>query len=173
MAQRYFVAVPIPENVVTLLNTLCVQLTGHTSPVRFHHISLVPPFTLRDGISEQQCIDTIRTISMQPFDAYVKKLGTFHQLDRVILVGHVEPNDVIAHYAQQIQLALQLYIHIDTTPYTNGVVPRFDAHTTIDYDATFLVSEAQISSILIEKNTWNIAAFGMYKEIEQGVWEKI
>lgn len=173
MAQRYFVAVPIPHTVVTLLHALCVQLTGHTSPVRFHHISLVPPFTLRDGIREQQCIDTIRTISLQPFDTHIQKLGTFHQLNRVILVGHVEPNDMLAHYAQQIQTALQPYIQIDTTPYTNGMVPPFDAHITIDYDAAFLDSELQLEQIKIEEIDWTIDSFGLYKEVEKGLWKAV
>ena len=173
MAQRYFVAVPIPENIVTLLNALCVRLTGHASPVRFHHISLVPPFMLRDGMREQQCIDTIRTISLKPFDVYIKKLGTFHQLGRMILVGHVEPNDVLARYAQHIQIALQPYIQIDSTPYTNAVIPPFDAHTTIDYDAKFLDAGLQLDQIEIEKIDWTINSFRMYKEIEKGLWKAV
>lgn len=173
MAQRYFVAIPIPPSIVEKLNTLCVQLTGHISPVRFHHISLVPPFLLRDGMSEQQCIDTLRTISLKPFYAYVKKLGTFHQKNRMILVAHVEPNDVLAHYAQQIQIALRPYIQIDITPYTNGVVPPFEAHTSIDYDAKFLDAGLQLEQIKIERIDWTINSFGMYKEVKKGVWEAV
>lgn len=173
MAQRYFVAVPIPPSIVEKLNALCIRLTGHASPVRFHHISLIPPFTLRVGVTEQQCIDAMRGIVIQPVAASLRNLGTFHQLDRVILVGHVEPNAVLATYANQIQNALQPFVQIDATPYTNGIVPTFEAHTTIDYNATLLIPESEISQIDVNEIDWPIILFGMYKEIEKGVWEAV
>ncbi len=173
MAQRYFVAVPIPSNIVDKLHALCVRLTGHNSPVRFHHISLVPPFMLRDGVNEQQCIDALRTVSIQPFDARIIKVGTFHQLDRTILVAHVEPNDVLATYASQIQTALEPFIRIDIAPYTNGVIPPFDAHITIDYDAKAVEIKLGLEHTEVEEIDWSISSFGMYKEIEKGLWEAV
>lgn len=173
MPQRYFVATPLPSHCIDALHALCVQITGHTSPVRFHHITLVSPFTLLDEHDLQRCIDAVRTYTFPSFSAHISHLGTFHQLDRTLLVAHVEPHDVLGQHASHLNQTLSPYIQLDTTPYTDGVVPAFDAHTTLDYNTMLIVPESSLSTYDVGNIQWDIHSLKMYKEVEQGKWETV
>ena len=135
VAQRYFIAIPIPQHIQTILNDLSQQATGKPSPVLFPHISLIPPFTLKDRVAEENISHIVSTIKIAAFSAHLGSIDVFHQHDRSILIINVEPNEIFENHNATITTILSPFIIIDTTPYTDGVVPKFRAHTTIDYDA--------------------------------------
>lgn len=170
MAQRYLIAVPLSEEVRQKLNEICISLTGKPSTVRFPHITLVPPFTLNNNVTEVQAVEAIRSLPFSPFTASIEGPELFHQKERNILVIKIGPNDVFEQYANSLSTLLAPVMEIDTTPYTQGSVPAFRAHTTLEYNTSL----TSVSGVQEKQNiSWTIGRFGLYKEIGPGQWEPV
>ena len=174
MAQRYFVAVTIPQHIQHILNDLSQQATGKSSPVLFPHISLIPPFTLKDKVTEENVAHIVSAIKITPFSAHLGSIDIFHQHHRSILIVYVEPDDIFEEHSTTITTILSPFITIDTAPYTDGVVPKFRAHTTIDYDAELQSEdEDRMKKLPPVSAVWEVDSFELYKEIGPGKWEKV
>ena len=174
MAQRYFVAIALPQHIQQILHNLSQQATGKPSPVLFPHISLIPPFTLKDKVTEENVAHIVSEIKITPFSANLGSIDVFHQHGRTLLITYVESNDIFEEHNTAMTTILAPFIIIDTTPYTDGVVPKFRAHTTIDYDAKLQPKdEDRVKKLPSVSATWEVNSFELYKEVGPGKWEKV
>lgn len=174
MAQRYFIAIPIPQQIQHVLDDLSQQATGKPSPVLFPHISLIPPFTLKDKVTEENVSHIVSAIKMTPFSAHLGSIDAFHQHDRSLFIIYIEPNEIFEQHNTTIKTILDPFIIMDTAPYTDGIVPKFRAHTTIDYDAKLRPEdEDRMKNLPPVSAVWEVNSFGLYKEVGPGKWEKV
>ncbi len=174
MAQRYFVAISIPQHIQHILNDLSQQATGKPSPVLFPHISLIPPFMLKDRVTEENISHIVSTIKITSFSAHLGSIDMFHQHGRSLLIIYVEPNTILEEHSTAITTILVPFMTIDTAPYTNGVIPKFRAHTTIDYDARLQSEdEDRMKKLPPVSAVWEVNSFELYKEVGPGKWEKV
>ena len=97
-------------------------------------MSLLAPFFLKDGRRETEILSKIKEVVIIPFKARFSSLGLFEQRERKFLHALIEPADECGELAQRLSVALEVMIEIDTSPYTNGVIPSFEAHVTLDYN---------------------------------------
>lgn len=168
MAQRYFIATSLPKECVEKLDQICIQITGHPSPVHFHHITIVSPFMIKNGSTVDNVFGVIKSIHFDSFEALFGKIDVFTQHDRKILHVEIEPAEIFERLHERYGSAIAPYVELDTSPFTNGVIPQYRAHTTIDYNVENVSSEL-INQKFDEK--WTVDSCHVYKEITQGTWE--
>ena len=170
--QRYIFAVSIPSHIQEIIHTLCKRVTGHDSPVRFHHVTIIPPFFLKNNISLLLFQKLISSFSFDPFHAHLSALDHFEQHDRNILVALVEPQITFEKIYRRLQHIVASSIEIDQTPYTGGQVPTFQAHITMDYNAP-AATTSHLSSITPPDQEWDVTSVELYKEVGRGIWELV
>lgn len=170
--QRYIFAIEIPIEIQKIIHDVCQRLTGNQSPVRFHHITIVPPFFLKNETSLSVLQKQISLFSFDSFHAHLSTLETFTQHNRNIVVALVEPQTILENISNAVKRIVEPFIETDRTPYSAGKVPAFQAHVTIDYNAPKSVVE-QLSSIPLPKQEWNVATVELYMEVEQGAWRLV
>ncbi|MBI5151702.1 MAG: 2'-5' RNA ligase family protein [Candidatus Pacebacteria bacterium] len=167
MAQRYVIATPLPKHCVAKLDQMCIQMTGHPSPVHFHHVTIVSPFTIKNDSTIDDVTRAIKSIHFDVFMASFGNVGVFTQHDRKILHMEIEPAKIFEQLHKRYGSAIAPYVELDTSPFTSGVIPQYRAHTTIDYNA------GNISSELIHQKfdeKWTVDSCNIYKEVAQGSW---
>lgn len=138
---RYFVIVKIPSGAVKLINTYFENKFGREMSATHVHMSLLPPFYLKDGIAEDELFKSIGDIDYKPFVAKFKGVRMSTQKTRKYLFLNVGPEDTCRQLASAVEGKLVSMINIDRTPYIDAVVPPYEAHVTIDYNFEGLVPE--------------------------------
>ena len=128
MKMRYFTVVSIDSKILAEINDLI--------SVKNMHMSLLPPFFLKEGVSESELVTKIREIKFDRFEAYFSGLSEFVQREKRILHARVEPEDKCLELSERLFKAVRELIEIDVNPYTKGIVPAFQAHVTLNYNFT-------------------------------------
>ena len=131
---RYFVVVQIPPETVGLIKTYFQNKFGKEMQATHVHMSLLPPFYLNEGRTEQELLKEIGDMRWSPFVAKFAGVRKSSQKTRNYLFLKVGPEESCSGLSLLVEKRLEGMITVDKTPYLNGVVPQFEAHVTIDYD---------------------------------------
>ncbi|KKR67333.1 MAG: hypothetical protein UU09_C0032G0015 [Microgenomates group bacterium GW2011_GWA2_40_6] len=158
MKIRYAVWVEVPQKI------------GLISKVKTPHLSILWPFFLNTGVTEKNILEKVRNILFESFEARLSKLSVWEQKDKKILVVEVEPKEKFQKIFGEVLLALRSDIVFDKSVFSEGLLPNFLPHITIDYDFNGDVSKLDKQELI--KCFFAVDKMGLYREEERGRWIK-
>jgi len=132
--QRYILTVPVPETTQNYLKKWYERSFSSSLPIEHLHISLLHPFFLRKGVTEEQLTHSLQHLKSSEFSASMINLGIYSQKGKNILYINLGPKEKFQELYEEILHRAQALIEFDTTPFTNGKIPDFDPHISLDYD---------------------------------------
>ena len=156
MIFRYAVWVDVPPKIV--------QITKVKTP----HLSILWPFFLNSGVTEKTILKNIKNISFDSFEAKLSKLSVWVQKNKKILVVEVEPQKTFQKIFGEVLLILRSDIVFDKSVFSDGLLPSFLPHITLDYDFKGAVEEVNSKESIFE-----VSKIGLFREEEGGKWVKV
>jgi len=157
MKIRYAVWVEVPQKI------------GLISKVKTPHLSILWPFFLNTGVTEKKILEKVRNISFESFEVRLSKLSVWEQKNKKILVVEVEPKEKFQKIFGEVLLALRSDIVFDKSVFSEGLLPSFLPHITIDYDFKREISTLQNQEL---NETFPAEKVDLYREEEKGKWIK-
>ena len=115
-------------------------------------------------------LEKVRNILFESFEARLSKLSVWEQKDKKILVVEVEPKEKFQKIFGEVLLALRSDIVFDKSVFSEGLLPNFLPHITIDYDFNGDVSKLDKQELI--KCFFAVDKMGLYREEERGRWIK-
>jgi len=163
MKLRYFIAIKIVPEIVVKLKDFYKDNFLTELPVKNFHLTLVAPFFIKEGFSEDEVLGKIKEVKVYPFTAKFIGLDCFEQKGRNILYAKAEPEIEFKELWEKCNTVLRDLIEFDTLPYSEGKVPVFKAHATLDYDFREIIPEN------FPEISFDVEKIVVFKE-ENGVW---
>lgn len=174
MAQRYLFAVPVPSVIVPSLVAAVEGVTNQPFTVRFPHMSIIHPCTLKDGVTVEQVLAALQQLPIPPLSLSLTTMGVFHPQGRHLVYVHVEPGAALLALHQRLKVLVENLIEVDASIFTDGVVPQFESHVTLAYDLdptrAANLENKPLSSVPI---SFSLQKIGLYIEKSKGVWEEV
>jgi len=166
MKLRYFVAIKVVSETVEELKKFYRDNFSTELSVKNVHLTLVAPFFLKESSDEDELVKKVKEIKVYPFTAKLTGLDFFEQKGRKILYTKAEPENNFLELAERVKIALKSSVEMDIGPYTNGIVPIFKAHVTLDYDFGEIIPETFFDILFPVKK------ISLFKE-ESGTWKEL
>lgn len=158
MISRYAVWVEVPQNI------------GLVTKVKTPHLSILWPFFLNDKTREKTIKNKLKNISIDSFEARLSRLSVWEQKDKKILVVEVDPKDKFQKIFGGVLLALRSEIMFDKSVFSEGLLPSFSPHITVDYDFNGEISTLQKLKL---NKTFLVEEVDLYREEGEGEWVKV
>lgn len=163
MKARYFVAIKINPEIIEKLRSFYRDNFLGELPVKNLHLTLIAPFFIKEGQEESEIIKKIKEVKLCPFTAKFTGLDFFEQKGRKILYAKADPEIEFKELSERLKILIDDLIEMDIGPYTDGTVPSFKAHVTLDYDFRETIPKK------IYELPFQVEEMFLFKE-ENGVW---
>ena len=165
------IALAVPEKVRTQLDGISQTVLQMPLKVRTPHLTLIPPFTTAEPT--QKIVDIVQGngLNLSKTELSLSRLQFFHQHRRHVLVSSVEPTALVTDLHTLILEKVQSFIQIDLSPYSDGILPPFDPHITLNYNAR-LIDEKVLRETqpLLQNIKFHLPHPVVFFEKEKGVW---
>jgi 2'-5' RNA ligase len=171
MIFRYAVWIEIPPEVVDFLRGFYLRKTGKGISVRSVHLSILWPFFLNEKTDEKTIFDKFKSILVDSFEAKLLKFLVWEQKNKKILVVVVEPRERFKKIFNEVLAKLRDDIVFDKSVFSEGKLPEFLPHITIDYN--FADSEDGGNEGELGKCFFTVDKMNLYREEERGKWIKV
>jgi 2'-5' RNA ligase len=137
-------------------------------PVKNLHLSILWPFFINSGVAEEAILKKIKNISFECFEAKLSKSLVWEQKNKKILVVEVEPKEKFQKIFGEVLLTLRSDILFDKSVFSEGLLPSFLPHITIDYDF-----KGKIEEINLKESVFKVSEVDLYREEERGKWVRV
>ncbi|MEK7527870.1 MAG: hypothetical protein AAB574_02550 [Patescibacteria group bacterium] len=170
MKLRYAVWVEIPLATVDFLKSFYLKKSGKDLTIENLHLSILWPFFINNGVTEETILEKIKNISVGNFEARLSKLLVLEQKNKKILAAEVEPKEKFQKIFGEVLMSLRNGIVFDKSVFSEGILPSFLPHVTIDYDFNGDMSTLQKQEL---DETFLVEKVDLYREEGEGRWVKI
>jgi len=171
MNLRYAVWIELPFEMVELLRDFYIKKSGKKLPVKNLHLSILWPFYLNAGVTEEIILEKLKNILFENFEAKLLKLLVWEQKNKKILVVEMEPKSKFQKIFGEILMVLRKDIVFDKSVFSEGLLPDFLPHITLNYNFDGDISGWNEQEL--GKYSFTVDKIGLYREEERGKWLKV
>ena len=173
MTHRYFIAFVPPESVQLTLKDLYEDISGKALPVEHLHCSLVFPFFLNEGISEEELLTRLREFQFGALTVWFDDLAVFETNNGGILSLTMKPTAELYDLHKSLVELCNGMIVTDTSPYPDGIEPDYLPHVSLDYhwETPGVIGGSQIRAVT-ESLRFDVGALQLFKETDRQ-WDVI